>query len=80
MTSSCEADSEPGIDPAVPPPNPNRKLNYSQLKRAHANRVIPELKESDLEESFIRGRFPLQNNTLPSHYQDPRERSWWTID
>ena len=28
---------------------------YSQLKKAHKQRVIPELKEEDLEESFVRG-------------------------
>ncbi|KAA1471317.1 hypothetical protein DENSPDRAFT_929468 [Dentipellis sp. KUC8613] len=31
---------------------------YSQLKKAHKNRTIPELKESDLEESFVRGSGP----------------------
>ena len=28
---------------------------YSQLKKAHKERVTPELKEEDLEESFVRG-------------------------
>ena len=28
---------------------------YSQLKKAHKERVLPELKEDDLEESFVRG-------------------------
>ena len=28
---------------------------YSQLKKAHKDRVVPELKEEDLEESFVRG-------------------------
>ncbi|CDO69381.1 hypothetical protein BN946_scf184575.g6 [Trametes cinnabarina] len=28
---------------------------YSQLKKAHKARVIPELREEDLEESFVRG-------------------------
>lgn len=33
-------------------------MNYSQLKKAHRHRVIPELKEDDLEESFVRGSGP----------------------
>lgn len=28
---------------------------FSQLKKAHKGRIIPELKEEDLEESFVRG-------------------------
>lgn len=28
---------------------------YSQLKKAHKERKVPELKEVDLEESFVRG-------------------------
>ncbi|GLB35391.1 putative RF-1 domain containing protein [Lyophyllum shimeji] len=35
-----------------------RSLNYSQLKKAHRQRVIPELKEEDLEETFVRGSGP----------------------
>ncbi|TBU46984.1 RF-1 domain-containing protein [Dichomitus squalens] len=31
---------------------------YSQLKKAHKERVLPELKEEDLEESFVRGSGP----------------------
>ena len=33
----------------------HRKLNYSALKRVHKTRIIPELREEDLEESFVRG-------------------------
>lgn len=33
--------------------------------------MIPELKESDLEESFIRGRFSLKSIIPSSHRQDP---------
>ncbi|KAF9650921.1 hypothetical protein BDM02DRAFT_3140328 [Thelephora ganbajun] len=58
---NCQPDPEPSLEPTVPPPSPNRKLNYSQLKRAHANRVIPDLKESDLEESFVRGKVPTRD-------------------
>ncbi|KAI0806952.1 RF-1 domain-containing protein [Fomes fomentarius] len=31
---------------------------YSQLKKAHQQRVLPELKEEDIEESFVRGSGP----------------------
>ena len=34
-----------------------RSLNYSQLKRAAKERVVPVLKEEDLEEKFVRGTF-----------------------
>ena len=30
-------------------------MNFSKLKKAHRDRVMPELKEEDLEESFVRG-------------------------
>ncbi|PIL30526.1 hypothetical protein GSI_07226 [Ganoderma sinense ZZ0214-1] len=39
-------------------PTPNVPRYYSQLKKAHKERVIPELKEEDLEESFVRGSGP----------------------
>ncbi|OSC97616.1 hypothetical protein PYCCODRAFT_1440000 [Trametes coccinea BRFM310] len=44
-----QADSE--TKPSVP-------RNYSQLKKAHKARVVPELREEDLEESFVRGSGP----------------------
>lgn len=47
MTSPDEA-PQPESTPAVP-------RYYSQLKKAHKERVVPELKEADLEESFVRG-------------------------
>ncbi|KAE9400772.1 hypothetical protein BT96DRAFT_818761 [Gymnopus androsaceus JB14] len=49
---------------AVPPTDdsdvtsPKRSMNYSALKRASSLRKIPELKEEDLEESFVRGSGP----------------------
>ncbi|KAI6162519.1 RF-1 domain-containing protein [Pisolithus thermaeus] len=44
-------------EPAAPPePSPPR--NYSALKKAHKQREIPELREEDLEESFVRGSGP----------------------
>jgi len=36
----------------------SRKQNFSALKRAAAQRVVPELKEEDLEEKFVRGSGP----------------------
>ncbi|KAF9036548.1 RF-1 domain-containing protein [Panaeolus papilionaceus] len=33
-------------------------LNFSALKKAHRNRNVPELKEDDLEEKFVRGSGP----------------------
>ncbi|KAG6845182.1 hypothetical protein H0H87_012739 [Tephrocybe sp. NHM501043] len=33
-------------------------MNFSKLKKAHRERVLPELKEEDLEESFVRGSGP----------------------
>ncbi|KAF8212399.1 RF-1 domain-containing protein [Mycena galopus ATCC 62051] len=35
-----------------------RKAFYSALKKAHKNRVVPELREEDLEEAFVRGSGP----------------------
>ena len=33
-------------------------INYSALKRLHKSRVVPVLREEDLEESFVRGSGP----------------------
>ncbi|KAI0668518.1 RF-1 domain-containing protein [Trametes maxima] len=46
-----------------PQPGPSESTTsvpryYSQLKKAHKSRVIPELKEEDIEESFVRGSGP----------------------
>ncbi|OJT07256.1 Mitochondrial zinc maintenance protein 1, mitochondrial [Trametes pubescens] len=41
-----------------PDPMPTVPRYYSQLKKAHKERVVPELKEADLEESFVRGSGP----------------------
>ena len=40
--------------PQYPSP-PERRMNYSVLKKAHKERKIPELNEADLEEKFVRG-------------------------
>lgn len=43
----------------VPPEEPNTPsrstVNYSTLKRHHKERIVPQLLESDIEESFVRG-------------------------
>lgn len=39
-------------------PTHTRRLNFSALKRASKERIIPELNEDDLEESFVRGSGP----------------------
>ncbi|KAF9050662.1 hypothetical protein BDZ89DRAFT_1005951 [Hymenopellis radicata] len=39
-------------------PLPERRMNYSVLKRVSKERTIPELNEADLEESFVRGSGP----------------------
>jgi len=39
-------------------PNVNIPRYYSQLKRVSMQRKVPELKEEDLEESFVRGSGP----------------------
>ncbi|KIK46314.1 hypothetical protein CY34DRAFT_22042 [Suillus luteus UH-Slu-Lm8-n1] len=36
----------------------NAPRNFSALKRAHKDREIPELREEDIEESFVRGSGP----------------------
>ncbi|EIN07810.1 hypothetical protein PUNSTDRAFT_88482, partial [Punctularia strigosozonata HHB-11173 SS5] len=54
--TNAEHAEEPDHDPSQEPKQ--RRLNYSQLKKAHKNRVTPELREEDLEESFVRGHGP----------------------
>ncbi|KAJ7098066.1 hypothetical protein B0H15DRAFT_823972 [Mycena belliarum] len=43
----------PDSDAARKPPT-----FYSNLKKAHKDRVVPEVKEEDLDESFVRGSGP----------------------
>ncbi|KAI6006393.1 RF-1 domain-containing protein [Pisolithus marmoratus] len=47
----------PITEPAAQP-DPSPPRNYSALKRAHKQRKIPELREEELEESFVRGSGP----------------------
>ncbi|KIJ68944.1 hypothetical protein HYDPIDRAFT_105481 [Hydnomerulius pinastri MD-312] len=42
----------------VAPPDKAVPRNFSALKRAHKQRQVPELREEDLEESFVRGSGP----------------------
>ncbi|KAF9246126.1 RF-1 domain-containing protein [Melanogaster broomeanus] len=44
-------------DHAVPPETAIPR-NFSMLKKAHKQRKVPELREEDLEESFVRGSGP----------------------
>ncbi|RDX52678.1 hypothetical protein OH76DRAFT_1454148 [Lentinus brumalis] len=45
-------------DEQTPESGPSVPRFYSQLKKAHKERIVPELKEEDLEESFVRGSGP----------------------
>ncbi|KAJ6630653.1 RF-1 domain-containing protein [Mycena sp. CBHHK59/15] len=49
----------------IPPRDkpPTTPVFYSALKKAHKNRVVPELKEGDLEEAFVRGGGQSVNKT-----------------
>lgn len=55
MISSDDTNT-PSTD--TPSPNPNIPRYFSQLKKAHKQRQVPELREDDLEESFVRGSGP----------------------
>ncbi|KLO18782.1 hypothetical protein SCHPADRAFT_912975 [Schizopora paradoxa] len=66
----CQDNSKPTSQPSVIeedlPPEHSEELKpkeqttafYSVLKRQHKQRIIPQLLESDLEESFVRGSGP----------------------
>ncbi|KAI0373301.1 hypothetical protein BV20DRAFT_989966 [Pilatotrama ljubarskyi] len=63
--SSRSARKQDGQTNAEEPPQSGRSAPaanvpryYSQLKKAHKERVVPELKEEDIEESFVRGSGP----------------------
>ena len=59
LTPDVEENIQPSLsdvvllDTSSVPQTPPRY--YSALKKAHKNRVIPELREEDLEEAFVRG-------------------------
>ncbi|KIY66298.1 hypothetical protein CYLTODRAFT_455519 [Cylindrobasidium torrendii FP15055 ss-10] len=47
------------VDAALPnTKEPQRRMNFSVLKKVHKQRIIPQLNEADLEEAFVRGRGP----------------------
>ena len=56
---------------------------YSQLKKAHKERVIPELMEEDIEESFVRGAgssvFAVPYALLMLLLSAHRKWSRWTV-
>ncbi|KAJ6455733.1 RF-1 domain-containing protein [Mycena sanguinolenta] len=47
-----EKEAQASSEIPVPAPESPRKLFYSALKKAHKTRVVPELREEDLEEVF----------------------------
>ncbi|KAH9932145.1 RF-1 domain-containing protein [Amylocystis lapponica] len=49
---TCDSVAASSNDASAPP------RYYSQLKKAHKGRVVPELKEEDIEEAFVRGSGP----------------------
>ncbi|KAI0069888.1 hypothetical protein K474DRAFT_1609701 [Panus rudis PR-1116 ss-1] len=53
-----EAEAPASTSTDTPSSNPNIPRFYSQLKKAHKQRKVPELREEDLEESFVRGSGP----------------------
>ncbi|KAF9009418.1 RF-1 domain-containing protein [Cyathus striatus] len=59
---TSSVDAAPHDDASVATPSsrssPTQRMNYSALKRAHKERTLPELREDDLEESFVRGSGP----------------------
>ncbi|KAH8117524.1 RF-1 domain-containing protein [Phellopilus nigrolimitatus] len=56
--TSEEREANVKSEGTVSSPDSLRKQNFSALKRSHQRRVKPELSESDLEESFVRGSGP----------------------
>jgi hypothetical protein len=78
LTPGIEENIQPSLSDVVPldtssaPQTPPRY--YSALKKAHKDRVIPELREEDLEEAFVRGMaFNLLNFT---NFLNSIRRKW----
>lgn len=44
--------------PSQSNPSLAKRMNFSALKVAHKQRAIPEVREEDIEESFVRGSGP----------------------
>ena len=59
LTLSLEGNVQLSLSEVVPPDNSSASRTppryYSALKKAHKDRAIPELREEDLEENFVRG-------------------------
>lgn len=69
-TSSTSIPMESPVENSLPPLSHNSKpQSLSALRKAHKERVVPELREEDLEESFVRGLFSLPFR-LPSRVRD----------
>ena len=62
LTPSCPTDAVRARHPAA---LTHSSLHFSALKKAHRQRVIPELREEDLEESFVRGTGHLEIHLAP---------------
>ncbi|KAJ3508745.1 hypothetical protein NLJ89_g5580 [Agrocybe chaxingu] len=49
---------QPNDETSLPPPIPAPPRFFSALKKAHKERILPEIREDDIEESFVRGSGP----------------------
>ncbi|KAF8061565.1 hypothetical protein FPV67DRAFT_1509434 [Lyophyllum atratum] len=70
LTSSSVTDVAPHNDSFASFSSSHLSMNYSQLKKVHKQRVLPDLKEEDLEESFVRGSGPVGHHAHTSTYLD----------
>ncbi|KAJ7273559.1 RF-1 domain-containing protein [Mycena haematopus] len=52
-----EKEAQVSSETHAPASDSPRKAFYSALKKAHKVRIVPELREEDLEEAFVRGSF-----------------------
>lgn len=58
--AAAPRNEEDAYTPPAPPPDspPQRPIHFSKLKKAYRERKIPEIKEGELEERFVRGSGP----------------------
>lgn len=56
LTRRSIVDVAPHNTPSTSSSSPHLSMNFSKLKKAYREHVVPELKEEDLEESFVRGK------------------------
>jgi hypothetical protein len=55
-------------------------MYYSTLKRASSQRKVPELKEEDIEESFVRGSGPVGSfDVFFQCHGEPQTGLGWSI-